>query len=405
MARGPRAVRHARESTPSPSRAIKMARLRAADKRSGMKPELRHASISAAGARSRCCAGVSESNSGCLSPGACLGACWLCHTQARRLDGAQPAQRSPVACQPRSAVPCRCAQRWAARGGGGEGSLASEPKRRKRTTMAYMDLSNDAMVAISQAWVNTGDVRKAIARYAPLAGLLTLIERAHQGVFALTTSTKGTANEQALAELTQQATDADASHDRAIRGAIAILDAATYVASDDKLRATLSADRAELYPSGSSITQATYAEESGAALALKKKLEDNPKLRKRVTRVKLVIEQAKGPTLSFTVSDLVNAQLEAGHALSEIEQKRRVLEKGAPLSTDKPRTASTVSRARTAWVRATTLLVDAANELDELSDEDRRAIFGALAKALEGVERRPVADDEPDPEGGEAKKG
>jgi hypothetical protein len=271
--------------------------------------------------------------------------------------------------------------------------------------MAYMDLSNDAMVAISQAWVNAGDVRKAIARYAPLAGLLTLVDRAHEGVFALTTSPKSNGNEQALAELTLRATEADLRHDRAIRGAVAILDAATYVVGDEKLRATLRADRAELFPSGPSITQATYAEESGAALALKKKLEDDPKLRKRITRVKLLIEQAKGPTLSFTVSELVDAQLEAGAALSEIEQKRRVLEKGAPLATDKPRTASGVSRARTAWVRATTLLVNAANELDELTDEDRRVIFGALAKALEGVERRPEGSAEPDPEGGEAKKG
>jgi hypothetical protein len=72
------------------------------------------------------------------------------------------------------------------------------------------------------------------------------------------------------------------------------------------------------------------------------------------------------------------------------------------LAGDKPRTSSAVSRARTAWIRATGLLVDAANELEEFSEEDRRAIFGALAKALEAVERRPEREDGED---GEKKEG
>jgi hypothetical protein len=141
------------------------------------------------------------------------------------------------------------------------------------------------------------------------------------------------------------------------------------------------------------MTQVTFGEESGAALALKKKLDQDPKLAKRITRIKLVIEQAKGPALTFAVSDLVAQQIAAGKRLSEIEQLRRKLEAGSPLAGDKQRTSSSVSRARTAWIRATGLLVEAANELDELDEEDRRAIFGALAKALEAVARRPVSDD------------
>lgn len=254
--------------------------------------------------------------------------------------------------------------------------------------MAYLDLSNDAMVAISQAWVNTGDVRKAIARYAPLAGLLTLIERAHEGVFALTTSTKDTANEQALAELTQRQTEADLRHDRAIRGAIAILDAATYVASDDKLRATLSADRAELYPSGASITQATYAEESGAALALEKRSFEQ-------------LEAAK----AHHAREVVDRAGQGRRAVLHGERSgRRAARSGPRAERDRAeapgaregRSAGDGQAAHCLWGLAREDRVGAchdaaggrfANELDELSEEDRRAIFGALAKALEGVER------------------
>jgi hypothetical protein len=39
------------------------------------------------------------------------------------------------------------------------------------------------------------------------------------------------------------------------------------------------------------------------------------------------------------------------------------------------------------------LLVETANELDDVGEQDRRAIFGALAKALAAVERRPATED------------
>jgi hypothetical protein len=191
--------------------------------------------------------------------------------------------------------------------------------------MAYIDLSNDAMVAVSEPWASAGDVRKRIERYEPLRGLLTLVKRAHEGVLSMTTRKVAGEHDDKLAELTQQAVDTDVAHDRAIRGAIAILDAAAYVVGDEKLRASLAADRQELYPSGPSMTQATYGEESGAALALKKKLDADPKLGKRIGRVRLVIEQAKGGSLTFSVSDLVEQQLAAGKQLAEIEQLRRKL--------------------------------------------------------------------------------
>lgn len=270
--------------------------------------------------------------------------------------------------------------------------------------MAYIDLSNDAMVAVSSHWVSVGDASKAIARYAPLAGLRSLIERAHNGVFALTTKTTDAAPDIALAELKQRAAQTDQRHDRAIRGAIAILDAAAAAIDDEKQRSILAADRATLFPSGASITQRSYADEAGAALALKKKLDDDGKLRRRLARVKLVIEQTKGAALTVSVVELIEQQVSAGRELSEIEQQRRTLEGGAPMAKSKSQAASTMSRARTAWVRAVTLLVDAANELEELSDEDRRVIFGPLAKALEGVERPTEDGDDSEPTDGEPKK-
>lgn len=264
--------------------------------------------------------------------------------------------------------------------------------------MAYLDLSNDAMIAVSEPWVTAGEVRKRIEQYEPLRGLLPVVKRAHDAVFALTTRKVVGEHADKLAELTKDAVETDVRHDRAIRGAIAILDAAAYVVGDEKLRASIVADRQELYPAGPSMTQVTYGEESGAALALKKKLDADSKLAKRITRVRLVIEQAKGPALSFSVAELVEQQIAAGKQLSEIELLRRKLEAGAPLAGDKQRSSSAVSRARTAWIRATGLLVDTANELDDVGEEDRRAIFGALAKALESVERRPATEDTDDGE-------
>jgi hypothetical protein len=90
---------------------------------------------------------------------------------------------------------------------------------------------------------------------------------------------------------------------------------------------------------------------------------------------------------------LVEQQIAAGKQRSELELLRRKLEAGAPLAGDQQRTSSAVSRERTAWIRPTGLLVETANKLDDVGEEDRRAIFGALAKALATVERRPATED------------
>jgi hypothetical protein len=253
--------------------------------------------------------------------------------------------------------------------------------------MAYIDLSNEAMVGISATWTSEGDVRKRVKKYRPLAGLLELVDRAHGLVLEITQRAAGSPHAARLKDLVERSTAADGTHDGSIRAGVGILEAAEALAPR-ALAARIAADRAAVHPRGIALVSASYADESGAAVVLETRLADDSKLVKRLERIKLVIEPEKGPAMTFSVADLARRQIEAGKVLAATEQERRGLEGGAPLSSRKKVTPNFVSNARTAWVRAVTLLVDAADEMETFEAEDRSAIFGPLAKALESVERK-----------------
>lgn len=251
--------------------------------------------------------------------------------------------------------------------------------------MYLIGLTNNAMAGISGSWCDKGPVRDRIEVYPALAGSLHLVEPAHAKLIELGARITTSPNAEKLAELTEESSTHDARFDRALRGGLGIMNVAAGLVATPAQRAAIEADRDELYPEGAAQTNATYGGESGSVAALREKLAKNPKLVRRATRIKLVIEFAKGPAQTYTVANLLDEQIEAGTALGVSEQARRELESGAPLANANTTQSSELSRARTKWIRAVNSFVDAANQLDNLAEEDRRAFFGALAKALDSV--------------------
>lgn len=232
--------------------------------------------------------------------------------------------------------------------------------------MSLMILSVEEMVQISSAWVQAKHpASQALAKQPLLASLLPEIQEAHAAIFAV----RPTPESPRRAEIAAEAARLDGVHDTLVRGLYDFLTGSSLLSDDGSVYIAL---RDRLLPDGvSGAIHRTYRAQAGYAALL----------RERLTKENEA-ELAKLKLGSKSVGDAVEEWLQAAEKLGKLEDERARLD-----DQQTPTEAGQTNTARLRWIRAVNALISLA-ELAELTDDERRIIFGSLSDARDKAERR-----------------
>lgn len=198
-------------------------------------------------------------------------------------------------------------------------------------------LEIDEMVALTKPWVEPSPTRDAFLAVPEIAPLHPKVVQAHE---ALQATKNQRVPQSELKTLIEEETIVDARHDHLARGIHAVLEAQLHflLGQDppDFLRAaTCQAAQRKLFPMGLAIVNASLLAESGNTA--------------RVGRMLRSQEKALGDFLGTipalgsnkTLRDMVDAWIEAGTSLAELEHLRSslALKEGAQASNSSPQAA------------------------------------------------------------------
>ncbi len=270
--------------------------------------------------------------------------------------------------------------------------------------MAFKNLSNDEMTAVSEAWVTIGNpAQVAIQGVERLDGLSPIVRERHTALSYVLALQDQDDDEAANI---QRATELDAEHDTLAR---AIYDYLGAVAKMTSNGASLIALRDTLMPDGvGKVVQATYRGQAGYASNLRARLNES-------TRAEL----AALPLPDGSLLDKVEAWLAAGEELGALEEER------ARSQAERGRTESSqIIEARNGWIGMANVMVAVAalgpleRELEDLIfsplyDAEKTADLRAARRAVPNRPSRTVSDVAPsatnanaqDDEGGGARTG
>lgn len=238
--------------------------------------------------------------------------------------------------------------------------------------MALRNLSTEAMIALSDAWLDTKrPARKLLEQSELTMGLVPRLAAVHKQLVVSLRQGPPFALAATLAGIRQEQSVTDARHDRKARGIFMVLSGMAELAEEEGAAAQLVSLRDLLFPKGTSIVTRSYIEEAGEAKLVLSRLteeahrtlESLPSLGKR------------------TLADEVDAWIGAGERLGKLEQKRASAE-AAMAATPASLTPAMVSRARALWMRVVTALV---NNLS-LDDEPQPGVTEHILKPLEDAE-------------------
>ncbi len=233
--------------------------------------------------------------------------------------------------------------------------------------MAFKNLSNEEMAAVSEAWVTPSNpAYEAIRGVERLAGLAPVARARHAALLSVLVAAE---EDQDKAANIQRAAALDTEHDRL---ATAIYGYLSTVAKMNANGGSLIALRDQLMPDGvGKVVQATYRGQAGFVASLRKRLDE-------AARAQL----AALPLPDGTLLDKVEAWIAAGEALGALEEGR------ARAAAERIRNDSTqVLEARNGWVGMANAMVAVA----ALSPLDRRLedlIFSPLYAAEETADLR-----------------
>jgi hypothetical protein len=230
------------------------------------------------------------------------------------------------------------------------------------------------MVALTQPWVESSPLREAFFAVPEIAPLHGKVVQAHDG---LVTALAQGAPQAELKTLLEEEMLIDARHDHLARGIHATLEAHLHFLLSqeppDFLRAaTCQAAQRKLFPMGLSIVNASFSAESGNTA--------------RVGRMLRGQERALGDFLATipalgsnkTLRDMVDAWIEAGTSLAELEHLRNslALKEGAIAANCSPQVA------KKTWNRIVSQILLTLG-VSDASPDVVQALRGPFERALE----------------------
>lgn len=229
--------------------------------------------------------------------------------------------------------------------------------------MALTDLTVEAMLMISEAWLDPNGARPMLEAIPTAGAMLPRLERVHN---ALEGTRSGNAQGgQRLLELVEEATDTDRLHDRKVRGLHHLLTALSELTEDPLDVARYLDLREALLPHGLETADLSYHDEADSAICVEQRLSATQ--RDLLTRL---------PLPWGTVMHEVEAWRETGRRLVQIEHRWATLKRKA---TGGDETADLI-HTRHAWVKVVETLRQIL-EMEEVSAHVLDAILGPLVEA------------------------
>jgi hypothetical protein len=238
--------------------------------------------------------------------------------------------------------------------------------------LKYMTVQQ--MKEVSRSWVEPGEVRVLLESFTQTKGLLGDLERVHNGLLEYVPVPTSTKKIEEIRE-TEQSTDDE--YDDLLRGNYYTLTAQSNYTRDKTLSAGLITVRNTLIPNGLGGTQQTLREESGAALFLESKLNDEA-----IKGLLKAIPVGDGVTLF----DKFRRQAEVGKKLGPLEDQKEAALKEAANEHQGPSDAA-VRRSHLEWITVVRTL-ERNLQLARLSEEAIEKILGSLRKTAEIAQQR-----------------
>ncbi|MBS2033081.1 MAG: hypothetical protein JST54_34735 [Deltaproteobacteria bacterium] len=224
------------------------------------------------------------------------------------------------------------------------------------------------MVSITSAWVDPKQDRPLLEKFPKLAALIPDVEEAHQNLLKMQVASGGAPS--GLAEIQAQEAEADAVHDRKLRGVYNVLTGLADLAEPPTDGPMYLALRDRLFPNGLQMTRVTYAAEAGAVEMVKDRL--TPADRKLAKAI---------PLPSGKLQDQIDAWIEAGKRLGALEQKKsRLIAPTGPSRAD-------VLAARNHWITVVSALLGNAGLEKKFTEVMAQQLFGLLHRLEAGGER------------------
>lgn len=243
----------------------------------------------------------------------------------------------------------------------------------------FDNLDIDEMVALTAPWVEASSAREAFLSIPEIAPLHPKIVQAHEAVVAAKAQRPPQSEMKTLLE---EETLIDARHDHLARGIHAALEAHLhFLMSQDppnySLAAVCQQAQRKLFPTGLAIVNASLLAESGNTARVGRMLR---------TQEKVLSEfLATVPALSSkkTLRDMVDAWIEAGTSLAELEHLRSslALKEGALVASSSPQAA------KKAWNRIVSQIMLTLGVCDG-SPEVVQALRGPFEEAVERASMR-----------------
>lgn len=229
--------------------------------------------------------------------------------------------------------------------------------------MGLRDLTTEAMVGVTSAWVDSARDRARLAALPRVAPLLTDVDAAHAGLVSFQVAPKRSPQAQALID---RAAELDALHDRKARGIHGLLAACALLADDLERADIFTSALTELFPDGLSIVHRTYLEQAGQAELLEQRLGASTR------------ELLEGFTVGrSTLRAETDAWIAAARQLGEVKAEKARLDAEAPVPT------TTITAARNAWIGTVNAVLHMIELETEASPEVRAAILRPLEQALD----------------------
>lgn len=235
--------------------------------------------------------------------------------------------------------------------------------------MALRNLTTQSMVAIGTRWLDPNHERPIIERYPLGRAVLEHIARAQTRLIDF--QRKSTTTEEVLRTMSERLAALDNRHDRLVRGIYGLLTSLAELEDDEKEATRLLDLRDELFPEGLRAVTRSYLDQAGETAILQRRLDD------RTKSALLSISTPKASLYRY-VENLIHV----GRRIGDLETERVTLAK-----TSNDTTRADVVRARHEWIRTVNAL-RASLELDGVTPEDYKRIFGPLEEAEAKADRR-----------------
>lgn len=248
--------------------------------------------------------------------------------------------------------------------------------------MAMRDLSIGQMLQVSKGWLETDDA-KILRSIEQVSGWLKSLRTAH-GNLQKQDATRSAAVG-VLAKVSAEQERVDGTHDRLLRGMWHVLTGLEMLAPELKVATGAFASlQTQLFPSGLSMTMASYPDEAAQSDLARKRLSDESKA---------LLDVAIGPR---TFGDLVDAWLNAAKTIGKLEDERNAI---VGATAEAKSQSVNLRDARNGWMKVVNLIQQNLEALDDkdLAPHVRTRLLATLRHYEERAAKGVATVDEPAP--------